>query len=147
MWINYPHMPTGANAQKNTFKKLIAWAKENDILLVNDNPYSFVLTKQPQSLLSITGAMEVALGLGLIIPRTRKYAGLLMALFLVAVYWANLNMWINNVPLEGKTFEGKWHVLRLIAQVMMIGVALWVGNWLERKNNIFSKSESRIFLN
>lgn len=95
----------------------------------------------------ITGAMEVVLGLGLIIPRTRKYAGLLMALFLVAVYWANLNMWINNVPLEGKTFEGKWHVLRLIAQVMMIGVALWVGNWLERKNNIYSKSESRIFLN
>ena len=88
----------------------------------------------------ITGAMEVALGIGLIMPQTRKYAGLLMALFLVAVYWANLNMWINNVPLEGKTFENKWHVLRLLAQILMIGVALWVGEWFGRKNDTDSKN-------
>jgi uncharacterized membrane protein len=91
----------------------------------------------------ITGAMEVALGVGLIAPRTRKYAGLLMALFLVAVYWANLNMWVNNVPLEGKTFENKWHVLRLLAQIMMIGIALWVGEWFDRKNDDHSNSEVR----
>lgn len=88
----------------------------------------------------ITGAMEVALGIGLIMPQTRKYAGLLMALFLVAVYWANLNMWINNVPLEGKTFENKWHVLRLLAQILMIGVALWVGEWFGRKNDTDSNN-------
>ncbi len=63
MWINYPHMPTGANAQKSTFKKLIAWAKAKQILLVNDNPYSFVLTDRPQSLLSVPGAMEVGMEL------------------------------------------------------------------------------------
>ena len=87
----------------------------------------------------VTGAMEIGLGLGLIIPRTRKYAGLLMALFLVAVYWANLNMWLNDVPLEGNTFEDKWHILRLIAQFLMIVVALWVGDWLKRKKNIDSE--------
>jgi uncharacterized membrane protein len=86
----------------------------------------------------VTGVMEVVLGFGLIIPRTRKYAGLFMAIFLIGVYWANLNMWINNVPLEGKTFENKWHVLRLMAQLLMISVALWVGNWFNRKNNINS---------
>ncbi|MBL6666074.1 aminotransferase class I/II-fold pyridoxal phosphate-dependent enzyme [Flavobacteriaceae bacterium] len=63
MWINYPHMPTGANAQKDTFEKLVAWAKEKDILLVNDNPYSFVLTNQPQSMMSVPGAMEVGMEL------------------------------------------------------------------------------------
>ena len=63
MWINYPHMPTGANAQKNTFEKLIAWAKEKDILLVNDNPYSFVLTDQPQSMMSVPGAKDVGMEL------------------------------------------------------------------------------------
>lgn len=63
MWINYPHMPTGANAQKSTFKKLIAWAKAKQILLVNDNPYSFVLTDRPQSLLTVPGAMEVGMEL------------------------------------------------------------------------------------
>ena len=88
----------------------------------------------------VTGVMEVALGFGLIIPQTRKYAGLLMAIFLIGVYWANLNMWINNVPLEGKTFENKWHVLRLMAQLLMVSVALWVGNWFNRKNNINSEN-------
>ncbi|MDA9263149.1 aminotransferase class I/II-fold pyridoxal phosphate-dependent enzyme, partial [bacterium] len=42
MWINYPHMPTGAEAQLETFDRLITWAKARKILLVNDNPYSFV---------------------------------------------------------------------------------------------------------
>lgn len=63
MWVNYPHMPTGAEATKAQFKKLIAFAKTNNILLVNDNPYSFVLTEKPLSILSIEGAKEVALEL------------------------------------------------------------------------------------
>ncbi len=63
MWVNYPHMPTGANAQKATFEKLIPWAREKGILLVNDNPYSFILTDQPQSMLSIPGATEVGMEL------------------------------------------------------------------------------------
>jgi LL-diaminopimelate aminotransferase len=63
MWVNYPNMPTGANAQKDTFEKLIVWAKQKGILLVNDNPYSFILTDQPQSMMSILGAKEVGLEL------------------------------------------------------------------------------------
>ncbi|MEC8636327.1 MAG: aminotransferase class I/II-fold pyridoxal phosphate-dependent enzyme [Bacteroidota bacterium] len=63
MWVNYPHMPTGANAQRDTFEKLIPWAKEKGILLVNDNPYSFVLTDHPQSMMSVPGAKEVGMEL------------------------------------------------------------------------------------
>jgi aspartate/methionine/tyrosine aminotransferase len=63
MWINYPHMPTGTEAQAETFDRLIAWAKARNILLVNDNPYSFVLTEEPQSILSRPGAMDVAIEL------------------------------------------------------------------------------------
>ena len=63
MWINYPHMPTGTEAPAETFDRLIAWAKARNILLVNDNPYSFVLTEQPQSILSRPGAMDVAIEL------------------------------------------------------------------------------------
>lgn len=63
MWINYPHMPTGTEAQAETFDRLIAWAKARNVLLVNDNPYSFVLTEQPQSILSRSGAMDVAIEL------------------------------------------------------------------------------------
>ena len=63
MWLSYPHMPTGATATKMQFEKLIAFAKRNNILLVNDNPYSFVLNDNPASILSIEGAKEVALEL------------------------------------------------------------------------------------
>ncbi|RXG24746.1 pyridoxal phosphate-dependent aminotransferase [Leeuwenhoekiella aequorea] len=63
MWVNYPHMPTGAKATTEDFEQLIAFATKNNILLVNDNPYSFILNENPQSILSILGAKEVALEL------------------------------------------------------------------------------------
>jgi aspartate/methionine/tyrosine aminotransferase len=63
MWVGYPHMPTGALATKNQLQKLIQFARKHQIVLVNDNPYSFVLSKDPISILSIEGAHEVALEL------------------------------------------------------------------------------------
>ena len=63
MWVGYPHMPTGATADKGQLKELVDFARRNGILLVNDNPYSFVLGKDPISILSVDGAMEVALEL------------------------------------------------------------------------------------
>jgi len=63
MWINYPHMPTGAVASKEDFKQLIAFARKHQILIVNDNPYSFILNEEPLSILEIEGAKEVAIEL------------------------------------------------------------------------------------
>lgn len=63
MWTSYPHMPTGAVASKERLKKLVDFARENRILLVNDNPYSFVLNDHPISILGVEGAKEVALEL------------------------------------------------------------------------------------
>ena len=63
MWINYPHMPTGAKATYNLFEELISFAKRNNILIVNDNPYSFILNDSPKSILSVRGAKEVCLEL------------------------------------------------------------------------------------
>lgn len=63
MWINYPHMPTGAVATTDLFKELVSFAQCHKILLVNDNPYSFILNDQPQSILSVPGAKTVALEL------------------------------------------------------------------------------------
>lgn len=61
MWISYPHMPTGAKANFEDLKQLVVFAKKHNILLVNDNPYSFILNQEPLSLLSIPGAKEVSL--------------------------------------------------------------------------------------
>ncbi|WGD36131.1 aminotransferase class I/II-fold pyridoxal phosphate-dependent enzyme [Olleya sp. YS] len=63
MWISYPHMPTGAKATRSDFEQLVAFAKKHDILLVNDNPYSFILNETPLSILSVKGAKEVCLEL------------------------------------------------------------------------------------
>lgn len=63
MWVNYPHMPTGTKVPDGFFEALIAFAKAHEILLINDNPYSFILNDNPQSLLAVPGAKEVALEL------------------------------------------------------------------------------------
>ncbi len=63
MWLNYPNMPTGSIANKAIFEQLIAFSKRHKILLVNDNPYSFVLNQKPLSILSVNGAKDVALEL------------------------------------------------------------------------------------
>ncbi|MBB1194514.1 aminotransferase [Flavobacterium sp. SOK18b] len=63
MWIGYPHMPTGARGSLELFEKLVAFAAKHQILLVNDNPYSFVLNDNPMSLLQVKGAKDVALEL------------------------------------------------------------------------------------
>ena len=63
MWVNYPNMPTGAQATKEFFVELVAFAKKHQLLVCNDNPYSFILNDTPFSILSTPGAMEVALEL------------------------------------------------------------------------------------
>lgn len=63
MWVNYPHMPTGTKGTIEIFKKMISFAKKHKILVINDNPYSFILNDNPLSILEIEGAKEVALEL------------------------------------------------------------------------------------
>ena len=63
MWLNYPHMPTGTVAPVSFFKELVAFAKQHEILLCHDNPYSFILTDEPRSILSVEGALDVAVEL------------------------------------------------------------------------------------
>lgn len=58
MWTNYPNMPTGAPAQLETYRKLVSFARKHNIVVVNDNPYSFILNEHPLSLLQIDGAKD-----------------------------------------------------------------------------------------
>ena len=63
MWINYPHMPTGASANFDQFEKLLEFAKTNNILLINDNPNSFILNDEYLSLLKVRGYKDFVLEL------------------------------------------------------------------------------------
>lgn len=63
MWTNYPHMPTGTNATPELYARLVKLAREKDIVIVNDNPYSFILNEHPLSILSIPGSKECCIEL------------------------------------------------------------------------------------
>lgn len=58
MWTNYPNMPTGANARMETYERLVDFAHRKNIVVVNDNPYSFILNEKPISLLQVPGARD-----------------------------------------------------------------------------------------
>lgn len=63
MWVNYPHMPTGVSGSVKLFEKLVAFALKHNILICNDNPYSFILNKDYISILAVNDAKECALEL------------------------------------------------------------------------------------
>lgn len=58
MWTNYPNMPTGGRARRETYERLVAFAKKHDIVVVNDNPYSFILSEERLSLMQVPGAKD-----------------------------------------------------------------------------------------
>ena len=61
MWVNYPHMPTGKCASQSLFARLVDFGKRHNIVIVNDNPYSFILNDKPLSILSVPGAKDIAI--------------------------------------------------------------------------------------
>lgn len=58
MWTNYPNMPTGGNARRETYERLVYFAKKHHIVVVNDNPYSFILNEEHLSILQVEGAKD-----------------------------------------------------------------------------------------
>ncbi|MDE6771126.1 MAG: aminotransferase class I/II-fold pyridoxal phosphate-dependent enzyme, partial [Muribaculaceae bacterium] len=63
MWVNYPNMPTGASADMELFRRLVDFGHRHGIVIVHDNPYSFVLNDNPLSLLQVEGAKDIAIEL------------------------------------------------------------------------------------
>ena len=63
MWVNYPNMPTGAPASLELFEKLVAFGKKHQIVICHDNPYSFILSDKPLSILNIEGAKDICIEL------------------------------------------------------------------------------------
>lgn len=61
MWVNYPHMPTGTQASRELFRRLVDFGKRHGIVIVNDNPYSFILNDNPLSILQVEGAKDIAI--------------------------------------------------------------------------------------
>lgn len=87
-------------------------------------------------LVYLTGIIEIVGGLGIIYPETREITGRLMVLFLIAIYPANFNMWINDIPYNGTRLTTQGHLVRLSVQFLLIIGALGFSGDLQklRKN-------------
>ena len=87
-------------------------------------------------LVYLTGVMEILVGLGIIYPDNRELTGRLTVIFLIAIYPANFNMWINDVPFNGTRLTTQGHLVRLSVQILLIITALGFSGDLQklRKN-------------
>lgn len=135
MWVNYPHMPTGANANFSFFEKLIAFAKKHAILIVNDNPYSFILNDNPLSLLSIDGAKGVALELNSL-SKSHNMAG-----WRVGVLAGNPIYLQNILRFKSNMDSGMFKPLQLAAVKALTSTQ----NWYADLNIVYKKRRAKVF--
>ena len=74
----------------------------------------------------LSGIFEIILGLGITIPFTRIYSAKSLALLLITLYLANLNMWLNDIPFNGAKLSQIGHLIRFIIQVFLVLVCFWL---------------------
>uniref|UniRef100_UPI00375318B4 pyridoxal phosphate-dependent aminotransferase n=1 Tax=Flavobacterium sp. TaxID=239 RepID=UPI00375318B4 len=135
MWVSYPHMPTGANGNLEVFKKLIAFGKKHTILIVNDNPYSFVLNENPISILQIEGAKDIALELNSL-SKTFNMAG-----WRVGMVLGNATLLEAILKVKSNMDSGMFYGIQKGAIA-----ALQLGkSWFESQNEIYTKRRNLIF--
>ena len=135
MWVNYPNMPTGASGSVEFFKELIAFAKRNNILIVNDNPYSFILRKKPMSLLSIEGAREVAMELNSL-SKSHNMAGWRVGMLLGKQEWISTVMKFKSNMDSG---------MFLPLQLGAVDALNNPPSWYENLNVIYKKRQKEVF--
>lgn len=135
MWVSYPHMPTGAAGSEELFRKLIAFAKKHQILLVNDNPYSFILNNKPASVLNIPGAMEVAMELNSL-SKTFNMAG-----WRVGMVMGKQELIEAVLKVKSNMDSGMFYGIQKGA----IAALKSDPEWFEQQNRIYEKRRNLVF--
>lgn len=134
-FVNYPQMPTGQKPDKMVFEKLIAFAKKHNILVVHDNPYSFILNDEPMSLLSIDGAKEVAIELNSL-SKSHNMAGWRVGVLCGAAERIN-----EVLRFKSNMDSGMFLPLQLAA-----AKALTLGrDWHDEVNKVYSERREKVF--
>nr|WP_294776829.1 aminotransferase class I/II-fold pyridoxal phosphate-dependent enzyme [uncultured Flavobacterium sp.] len=135
MWVSYPHMPTGANGTAALFEKLIAFGKKHQILIVNDNPYSFVLNDHPISILQIDGAKAIALELNSL-SKTYNMAG-----WRVGMVLGNANLIDAVLKVKSNMDSGMFYGIQKGAiEALKLGK-----DWFGKQNEIYTKRRNLMF--
>lgn len=135
MFVNYPHMPTGCLPSSSIFNDLVAFAKKHRILLVHDNPYSFILNNNPVSILNTEGAMEVALELNSL-SKSHNMAGWRVGMLVGAQERIN-----DVLKFKSNMDSGMFLPLQLAA-----AKALQLGeDWHLAVNEVYAKRQQLVF--
>jgi uncharacterized membrane protein len=79
--------------------------------------------------------LEILLGIGIMVPFSRRLAARFLTVFLFFVYLANLNMWLNDVPFNGTLLTQNGHLVRLLVQILLIIISLWLAELFVGKSN------------
>ena len=135
MWVNYPHMPTGTNATLETFKKLVEFGKKHNILIINDNPYSFILNDNPISILQVKGAKDIALELNSL-SKTFNMAGWRVGMLL------GNSTYINEVlKVKSNMDSGMFYGIQKGA----IKALQLSDNWFQDQNKIYEERRKLVW--
>ena len=135
MWVNYPHMPTGAKANLAFFERLKNFAEKHSILIVNDNPYSFILNDEPISILAIPGMMEVGIELNSL-SKSHNMAGWRIGALL------GQSEFLNPVlKFKSNMDSGMFLPLQLAAVEALSADA----NWFKQQNTIYKSRQKLVF--
>ncbi len=135
MWVNYPHMPTGAKADWAFFEKLRDFALKHAILLVNDNPYSFILNDQPISMLSIPGMKEVAIELNSL-SKSHNMAG-----WRIGAVLGKQSFLVPILTFKSNMDSGMFLPLQEAAVEALKADA----HWFKQQNKIYSERQQVVF--
>ena len=135
MWINYPHMPTGAKAPKDVLKKLVDFAKQHQILIINDNPYSFILNDEPTSILSIDGAKDCCIELNSL-SKTFNIAGWRIGMVIGNEQFINSILKVKSNMDSGMNFA----IQKAAAKALLVD-----DSWYEELTKIYSERRKVIW--
>jgi hypothetical protein len=135
MWVNYPHMPTGALADEAHFRELVAFCRAHHILLCHDNPYSRILNPNPQSLLQVQGAMDCAVELNSL-SKSHNMAGWRVGMLCGAAEYIDA-----VVKVKSNIDSGQF----LPIQQAAIAALNTGEEWLRRQNDIYLQRRQKVY--
>ena len=135
MFVNYPHMPTGAQCSKQDFQDIVNFGRKHNLLIINDNPYSFILNDDPLSILEAEGAKDVALELNSL-SKSHNMAG-----WRVGMLCGNAAFLSDILRFKSNMDSGMFLAVQMAAVEALNNDAAWYADL----NNIYRARQQKVF--
>lgn len=131
MWVNYPNMPTGTPADMKVFERLVEFGRKHDIVVINDNPYSFILSEKPTSIMQVPGARETCMELNSL-SKCLDMAGWRVGMLTGNATWLN---WVHRVKSNVDSGQSRFVMEGAIAALKA------PAEWYENLNEVYARRQ------